>query len=313
MSSEETRMQKARRAARIARIIERCQQLDDQTLEVMDRMTADVLSGAASSEEPIQVDRRRFLNLAALGGAVIVAGGSGIALWRSSERRAADLEEQMAALQENLTRYEQVASTALELAALDQEVANGLATIDGRVEQLYESAAEIRSAAGETRTVLRDTQSRLHWLRQNQQLLSERLLALEDEVNPLLELTGTVDETIEPFLAAVLDALPAGTAGRMDGSLQQLGQVIALLPALTEGLTSRILEPLEEWLDISTQVDANADPTPLVVLLLEPVEALADDLLALPETLEQELVTPLEDSLRQQQTLRQQIIQLQET
>ena len=313
MSTDQEGMKKTLRAARVARLIERLQKLDDGTLEVLDRLTAEAVKGSEIGARPEGMNRRRFLGAAA--GGVVVVGIGGLALWQYGETRVNALRGQVSTLQELVELYEE-----LDAVALDDQVTRGLATVGGLVSGLRQMAEGLATAAAAARTALLDFQANfaslqasMQWLRSSLSTMSQRLLGLENEVSQALGLSGPITETLGAFLAEVMDRLPATARAQLGGGLERMGEAITAIPPLVQGLYMRILEPLGEWFS-SRSADglSNVLVNPLLTTVLDPLEALTTAVLELECSWQTELAGPLEERIEQRQEIRSRIARLRE-
>jgi hypothetical protein len=311
MSTDQEGMKKALRAARVARLIERLQRLDDGTLEVLDRLTAEAVKGSEIGARPEGMNRRRFLGAAA-GGALVIGIG-GLALWQYGETRVNALRGEVSTLQELVELYEE-----LDAVALDDKVTQGLATVGGLVSGLRQMAEGLATAAAAARTALLDFQANfaslqasMQWLRSSLSTMSQRLLGLENEVSQALGLSGPITETLGAFLAEVMDRLPTTARARLGGGLERMGEAITAIPPLVQGLYTRILEPLGEWFS-SRSADglSNVLVNPLLTTVLDPLEALTTAVLDLESSWQTELAGPLEERIEQRQEIRSRIARL---
>ncbi|MCS7179349.1 MAG: twin-arginine translocation signal domain-containing protein [Anaerolineae bacterium] len=306
------RMEQVRRTARIARIIERLQRLDDGTLEALDRMTADALVGMTGGARPTAMSRRQFLGAAAAGGAV-VALTSGLALWQMSAAHAAALEKEIASLRQILALYQE-----LEALGLDDQVKRGANAVASLLEGVRDLAARLLEAMKGVRKALLDFQSRfpslqsgLRWLRDALLVLSQRLTALENGINEAMGLSSPVQETVGGFLANILDRLPVPFAREVRGGLERMGEVVSLLPTLTQGIYTRVLEPLDDW--FSQRADAGLNGwivNPLLHTVLDPAQMLAERVLELATTWEEQLAAPTRQTIVRREQIRAEIARL---
>lgn len=311
MSTDQEGMKKALRAARIARLIERLQKLDDGTLEVLDRMTAEAVKGSEIGVRSEGISRRRFLGAAA-GGALVVGIG-GLALWQHGETRVNALRGEVSTLQELVELYEE-----LDAVALDDQVTQGLATVGGLVSSLRQMAEGLQAAAATARSALLDfqasfpsLQASMQWLRSNLSTLSQRLLGLENEVSQALGLSGPITETMGAFLAEVMDRLPATARTRLGAGLERMGEAITAIPVLVQGLYTRILEPLGEWFSSrSASGLSNVLVNPLLTTVLDPLEALTTAVMELETSWQSDLAGPLEERIEQRREIRSRIARL---
>ncbi len=302
-ATEDARTTRIRRAARMARIIDRLERLDDGTLEELDRLTRQAVSGAAVT--PGETSRRRFLRAALAGGAIVAVTG-GLAVGQMGYDR---LSAERNRLGRALALYE-----AMEEVGLDERLAQSLEALDGLVAGLRERAEALRNGLEAGRATLLDFQSRfpsLHsafqWLRESLATLSQRMLALENSINGLLEISGPLVETMGSFLRWVLDHLPGSAATQVQDGLERFGEVVTMLPDLVEGLHQRILEPMDGWFSSRASTGlGNTLIQPLLSAVFDPAESVLDQVIQLATTWE-ETHQALQQALERRETIRSQI------
>ncbi len=313
-ADSEVRLEQLRRSARIARIIERLGRLDDGTLEVLDRMTADALVGVTEQANPPTVSRRQFLGAAAAGGLIVALTG-GLTLWQLSAAHAAALEKEADRLRRIIALYEE-----MDALGLDDVVIRGIQAVASLLEIVRDGASRLREAIRGARAALQDFQSRfptlqssMRWLQDTLTTLSQRLTALENEINGVLGLTSPVAETVGGFLSRILDRLP-GTFGRqVRGGLERLGEVVGMLPALAQGLYTRILEPMNGWFTARADAGLNGSlVNPLLHTVLDPAEALAEKVMELATIWEEQLSAPARQAIARREAIRVEIARLKE-
>ncbi|HID89657.1 MAG TPA: hypothetical protein EYH27_03655 [Anaerolineales bacterium] len=302
-STESTRTARIRRAARMARIIDRLERLDDGTLEELDRLTRQAVSGSVMV--PGETSRRRFLRAAVAGGTIMAVTG-GLVVWQMGYGH---LSAEVGRLREVIGLYE-----AMEEAGLDERLEEALGMLDGLIGRLGEGAEALRSGLEAGRTALLDFQARFpslqsafQWLQQTLAALSQRMLALENSVNGLLEITGPLTETMGSFLRWILDHLPGPAASQVQDGLERLGEVVTMLPDLVEGLHQRILEPMDGWFGSRASTSLGATLVqPLLVHVFDPAESLLDRVAQLASAWE-ETRDALRQILERRKAIRSQI------
>lgn len=308
MATDE-RTRRIRRAARKARIIERLDRLDDATLDELDRLTRQAVLGQFPAPEA--PSRRQFLKAAAAGGALVALTGGlavGYGYW-SVLRQDAIRMSSLVALYEEMDRLGLDAKLGAALVA----IGNRIGTLRAAAESLRAGLQGGRAALLEFQSGFAPLQAGLRWLRQSVTTLSQRLLALENSVNGLLELTGPLTETVGGFLRWILDRLPGSAAEQVRDGLERLGEVVSPLPDLVEGLHQRILEPLEAWFDARSAEGLGPNLVdPLLTLVLDPAEALLDQIVELFRSWEEEWAGSLQQTLERRQAIREQIRRLTE-
>ncbi len=308
----EPQIEQLRRSARIARIMERLQRLDDGTLEALDRMTADALVGMAGAERPAGMNRRQFLGAAAAGGVVVALTG-GLVLWQLSAAHAAALEKEIGSLRRILALYQQ-----MDDLGLDDLIQRGMGVVASIVETVQEMATRLLEAIASARKALLDFQSRfpslqsgMRWLRDTLVTLSERLTALENEINEALGLSSPVAETVGGFLARILDRLPGTFSRQVRSGLERVGEVVSILPAFIQNIYTRILEPMDDW--FSQRADAGLNGwivNPLLNTVLDPAQMLAERVLELATAWEEQLVAPTRQTIARRGEIRAEIERL---
>jgi hypothetical protein len=308
----ELQIEQLRRSARIARIMDRLQRLDNGTLEVLDRVTADALVGVTGSEKPAGMNRRQFLGAAAAGGIVVAATG-GLVLWQLSAAHTAALEKEVSALRRILALYQE-----MDALGLDDQVKSGVEIIASLVEILRDIATRLLEAVQSARTALLDFQSRfpslqsgLRWLRDALLTLSQRLTALENEVNEALGLSSPLAETVGGFLARVLNRLPGTFARQVRSGLERVGELVSVLPTFIQGVYTRILEPIDDW--FSPRADAGLNGwivNPLLHAVLGPAQTLAERVLELATNWEGQLAAPARQTMARRAEIRAEIARL---
>jgi hypothetical protein len=306
-------MERALRAARVARIAERVQRLDDGTLEMLDRLTADVVRGGDLTEMggAPKVNRRRFLGVAA--GGIVVAGMAGLAIWQWGETRQAALEGRIASQKEVIELYEK-----LDQVDLDSQVAHGIAAVGALlgglqsvVGGLGEAIDAARSALTEFRSNFPSLQAGFQWVHASLNVLSQRLLSLENAVTEALELPGPITETMGGFLAEVLDQLPETAREQLRAGVERMGEFVTSVPPLIEGLHTRILEPMDGWFS-SSAADGldNWIVEPLLTGVLDPAHEAAERVHGLATAWEGQLVEPVQEAIRRRSEMREEIVRL---
>jgi hypothetical protein len=310
MSVEDTRMDRVRRAARTARIIERLERLDDRALEVLDRLTAEAIGGTDLAKVQA-VSRRQFIGVAA--GGVVVAVTGGLALWQLGSARTTGLRQEAAALRRAVFLYDE-----MDAAGLDEQADRVLSTVGPWAAEMRNLAEGLLSTIEGARSALLDFQSRfpalqagLQWLQERLSTVSQPLLGLENEVNQVLGLSAPIAESLGGFLAEVLDWLPSDTAPRLRGGLERMGEVVAAVSVLVQGLYARVLEPMEDW--FSQRPDAGLNGwiiNPILTRVLDPAQLLAEGVLGLAALWDGQLAGPVRERLQQRHVRREEIADL---
>lgn len=313
-TDKEIQLEKLRRSARIARIIDRLERLDDGTLEVLDRMSADALVGMTAKETLPTVNRRQFLGAAAAGGAIVALTG-GLTLWQLTAAHTAALEKEADRLRRLVALYEEMDATGL-----DDLVTRGIGLVESIMGIIQDITLRLSEDIRSARQALLDFQSRfptlqsnMQWLKNTVSTLSQRLTALENEVSGVLGVASPIAETVGSFLSRVLDRLP-GTFGRQVRSgLERMGEVVAMLPSLAQGLYTRILEPMDNWFTLRAGAGLNGRlVNPILYAVLDPAETLIGKIAELTATWNDQLAGPARQALTRREQIRAEIARLKE-
>lgn len=314
MDTEQTWQAKVRRTARIARIIDGLERLDETALETVERLVSQH-PARAEERRPVAATRREFLRAAAAGGAVVAVTG-GLAAWQLGYGRTATAQTEIDSLRRLVSLYEQMDQVGLDdhLGSAHQAIGSLMAGLRGAAESLRSGLEAGRSALLDFETSFPSLQAALQWLQQNTATLSQRLLAMENSLNSLLGITGPLSETVGGFLSWLLGQLPSSAADQAREGLERTGETVSVLPGLLEGLHTRLLEPMAEWFSPHspnglTQRLVNV----LVAGVLDPSAALLDRVVDLASAWEEQWSSPVQEALEERARIRAQIEQYQES
>jgi hypothetical protein len=313
----ETEFSTSRRGRVIERINQRLQVLDYQTLLRLDELTeqVEVDREVLATEE---MTRRRFLQGALVGGVAglaIGAGGSLVA-WETGTavgRTAAGLEAATEALKLKglLALYEN-----LERIGLDAIVSTGVAALGLLLEGVEAGSLAIKAGLDTVEGLLLDFEEAfptiragIEWTEGVVSAFADKLQALEDAIEGVLEKAQPITEALGSFFNFVLDLLPFGYGDRVRVTLDRIDDIVTSIPEAVEGINTKLLEPLRrDWFSKEEGRGLKAGLiNPIVTGLLDPLEAFLGKLAELMDSWEEKLVGPVQKAISERDAIREQI------
>lgn len=313
----ETEFSASRRGQVIERINQRLQDLDYQTLLKLDELTEQVETDRevlAAAE----VTRRRFLQGALVGGVAGLAVGAGGSLvaWETGERAgrvAAELEAAVEALKLRglLALYE-----SLEEIGLDAIVSTGVAAVGLLLGGVETGSLAIKAGLDTVERLLLDfeaafpgIQAGIQWTEGVISAFADKLQALEDAIEGVLEKAQPITEALGSFFNFVLDLLPFGYGDKIRVALNHIDDIVTSIPEAVEGINTRLLEPLRrDWFSEEEGKGLKAGLIePIVTGLLDPLEAFLGKLAELVDSWEEKLAGPIQKAISKRDTIREQI------
>jgi hypothetical protein len=307
----------SRRGRVIERINQRLQVLDYQTLLRLDELTEQVEADreVLATEE---MTRRRFLQGALVGGVTglaIGAGGSLVA-WETGTavgRTAAGLEAAAEALKLKglLALYEN-----LERIGLDAIVSTGVAALGLLLEGVEAGSLAIKAGLDTVEGLLLDFEEAfptiragIEWTEGVVSAFADKLQALEDAIEGVLEKAQPITEALGSFFNFVLDLLPFGYGDRVRVTLDRIDDIVTSIPEAVEGINTKLLEPLRrDWFSKEEDRGLKAGLiNPIVTGLLDPLEAFLGKLAELMDSWEEKLVGPVQKAISERDAIREQI------
>jgi hypothetical protein len=313
----ETEFSASRRGRVIERINQRLQALDYQTLLKLDEFTEQVKADREilAAEE---MTRRRFLQGALVGGVAGLAVGAGGSLvaWETSTaagRTAAKLEAATEALKLKglLALYEN-----LEKIGLDAIVSTGVAAVGLLLEGVETGSLAIKTGLDTVEGLLLDFEAAfptiragIEWTEGVVSAFAEKLQALEDAIERVLEKAQPITEALGSFFNFVLDLLPFGYGDRVRVTLDRIDDIVTSIPEAVEGINAKLLEPLRrDWFSEEEGKGLKASLIdPIVTGLLDPLEAFLGKLAELVSSWEEKLAGPIQKAISERDTIREQI------
>jgi hypothetical protein len=313
----ETEFSASRRGRVIERINQRLQGLDYQTLLKLDELTEQV----EADREVLATEgmtRRRFLQGALVGGVAGLAVGAGGSLvaWETGTaagRMAAELEATAEALKLKglLTLYEN-----LEKIGLDAIVSNGVAALGLLLEGVEAGSLTIKAGLDTAEGFLLDFEEAfptiragLEWTEGVVSAFADKLQALEDAIEGVLEKAQPITEALGSFFNFVLDLLPFGYGDKIRVTLDRIDDIVTSIPEAVEGINTKLLGPLRrDWFSEEEGRGLKAGLIdPIVIGLLDPLEAFLGKLAELMDSWEEKLVGPVQKAISERDTIREQI------
>jgi hypothetical protein len=313
----ETEFSEGTRGQVIARINQRLQSLDDQTLLEFDELMEQVKpEGEMLPAEGMT--RRRFLRGALAGGVagLAVGAGGGVVAWKTGTaagRTAAELKAAAETLKLKglLALYE-----SLEKIELDAIVGTGIAAVGLLLKGVEGGSLAIKAGLDTVEGLLLDFEGAfptiragIEWTEGVVSALADRLQALEDAIERVLEKAQPITEALGGFFDFVLDLLPFGYGDRIRAILDRIGDLVTSVPETVEGINTKLLEPLRrDWFSEEEGKGLKGGLIdPIVTRLLDPLEAFLGKLAELVGGWEEKLVKPAEEAISERDAIRTEI------
>jgi hypothetical protein len=312
----ETEFSASRRGRVIERINQRLQALDYQTLLKLDEFTEQVK--ADREILAAEMTRRRFLQGALVGGVAGLAVGAGGSLvaWETGTaagRTAAKLEAATEALKLKglLVLYEN-----LEKIGLDAIVSTGVAAVGLLLEGVETGSLAIKTGLDTVEGLLLDFEAAfptiragIGWTEGVVSAFADKLQALEDSIERILERAQPLTEALGSFFNFVLDLLPFGYGDRVRVTLDRIDDIVTSIPEAAEGINAKLLEPLRrDWFSEEEGKGLKASLIdPIVTGLLDPLEAFLGKLAELVSSWEEKLAGPIQKAISERDAIREQI------
>jgi hypothetical protein len=312
----------SRRGQVIQRIHQRLQALDYQTLLKLDELTEQV----ETNREILAAEgmtRRRFLQGALVGGVagLAVGAGGGLVAWETGTvagRMAAELEATAEALKLEglLALYEN-----LEKIGLDAIISTGVAALGLLLEGVETGSLAIKAGLETVEGLLLDFEGAfptiragIEWTEGVVSAFADKLQALEDAIEGVLERVQPITEALGSFFDFVLDLLPFGYGDRIRVALDRIDDIVTSIPEAVEGINTKMLEPLRrDWFSEEEGKGLKAGLIdPLVTGLLDPLEAFLGKLANLVGSWEEKLAGPVQEAISERDTIREQIARYKE-
>jgi hypothetical protein len=302
-------------------------------------------SEPATGTDAKALSRRKFLTGVVAGGAggLVVAAGTGAALWQAREAEliaakeaaeaqcqalqdAADAERQAAkdaadtdlarllgllGLQEKLEKIDLdgilktgIAALALPLAA----VAQGAEILKSGLEWAEQAVVSLREALPTAREAV-------DWLETQVSSVAEGIERLEIAIGQTLgkASNNAVVGALRDFAGMILDNLPFGLGDKIRGVLDGLIGLVSSVDELVTGINTHFLEPVrDKWLAGEGTGSEATLLDPLVEHVLDPLESHLANLSTLADTWQKKLVGPAEQALDERARVRAEIARYKE-
>jgi hypothetical protein len=317
----ETEFSASRRGRVIERISQRLQNLDYQTLLKLDELTEQV----EADREVLAAEgmtRRRFLQGALVGGVagLAVGAGGGLVAWETGTaagRTAAELEATAEALKLKglLALYEN-----LEKIGLDTIVSTGVAAVGLMLEGAESGSLAIKAGLDTVERLLLDFEEAfptiragIEWTEGVVSAFADKLQALEDAIQGVLEKAQPITEALGSFFNFVLDLLPFGYGDKIRVTLDRIDDIVTSIPQAVEGINTKLLEPLRrDWFSEEEGKGLKGGLIdPIVTRLLDPLEAFLGKLAELVGSWEEKLSGPIQKAISERDAIREQIARYQ--
>jgi hypothetical protein len=315
----ETEFSEDTRGELMERISQRLQTLDHETLLRLDQLTEQVEAGMGMSDGE-GMTRRRFLQGALAGGAagLTVAAGGSLVAWKTGTvagRTAAELEAAARALKlkELLGLYEK-----LENIQLDAIVSAGMTAVGTLLRGVETGSLALKSGLDTAEDLLLDFEvafptirAGIEWTEGVISALADRLQALEDAIESVLEKAEPITDALGSVFDTVLDLLPFGYGDKIRAILDRIGDLVTSIPETVEGVNTHLLEPLRrDWFSEEKGKGLKASLVdPIVTRLLDPLEAFLGRSAELVGGWEDKLAKPVGEAISERDAIRTEIAQ----
>lgn len=323
------------------RIVERLDQLDDETLEQLDVRLADERFGwwlttgqittAAGQDEPKLLSRRQLLAGLLAGGAVL--GSTNLATaWYAREQgevagwevganaaqaqamveagqRLREMQAEIDALRGLVAHYEALESVDLDRAvALSMErLEASLAGLPDPIRLLVDGIDEVRGALDRFEATVPAIRQGIAHVDDTLDLLDQRLEALHQVLSDIMERAAPVADNLGELFNAVLGRIPFGVGERIELALAHLRQVMEAVPATVAAVRERLVRPLQSsWFADGSEGDVQAGLlTPIEIRILSPAEQLLADLKDFVDGAPREVAEPMQQALAERKAAQQ--------
>ncbi len=299
----------------IERINQHLQDLDYQTLLKLDEFTEQV----EADREVLAAEgmtRRRFLQGALVGGVagLAVGAGGGLVIWETGtavRRTAAELKAAAEALKELLALYEN-----LEKIGLDAIVSTGVAAVGLLLEGVESGSLAIKAGLDTVERLLLNFEEAfptiragIEWTERVVSAFADKLQALEDAIEGVLEKAQPITKALGSFFNLVLDLLPFGYGDKVRAILDRIDDIVTSIPQAVEGINTKLLEPLRrDWFSEEEGKGLKGGLIdPIVTGLLDPLEAFLGKLAELVGSWEEKLSGPIQKAISERDDIREQI------
>ena len=138
---------------------------------------------------------------------------------------------------------------------------------------------------------------------------ADKLQALEDAIEGVLEKVQPITEALGNFFDFVLDLLPFGYGDKVRAILDRIDDIVTSIPEAVEGINAKLLEPLRrDWFSEEEGKGLKAGLIdPIVTGLLDPLEAFLGKLAELVGSWEEKLASPIQKAVSERDAIREQI------
>ncbi|NIN69013.1 MAG: hypothetical protein GTO63_30870 [Anaerolineae bacterium] len=305
-------------------ILERLESCDEDTIAKI----ADVID---SSEDGTRgeavffsdgVTRRQFLVGLTAGGAALVSTNlaTGLAagsLGMKAGQAAAglDSEAELMKLRGLLTLYEQ-----LERVGIDAILTTGIAALAISLDGLEAGIVVLEKGVSLVDAGVTAFENSFPTIRRGLRVVESLFTSMENRVTQLQETMSEIQEVVSPlsdavgsFLSSLVERIPGVGPAILD-ALDRISELVGSLPDAIGEVRIRLLEPLrEEWFTDDEESGIKGRLlNPLQERLLEPLEKFLGNLADSMDTWQEQLITPVEQAVRERELIRQQITEYKE-
>jgi hypothetical protein len=253
---------------------------------------------------------------------LVVAAGTGAAVWRVSSAEAQvaleSADDEIARLQGLVDLYEN-----LERVGLDAILQTGMTAVALPMEGVELGAKALKrgleiieDALLSVSEVLPSAQESLLWIEDRVEDLASGVSSLEEALGKALEriTDNPVAEALEEFARMILDNLPFGLGDRIRGVLEGFVRLVTSVDDLILEANTKVFVPLREnW--FSTEDGQGIGGTllvPLVTHVLDPLEDHLGSVALLVDDWQAKLTAPTRIALEERASVREEILRYKE-
>lgn len=313
------------RQALVTHITRHLNEQDDQTLLLL----ADLLRQAPQSIQVASttdrsITRRRFLTATLTSGFVAATAGA-VAVWEYGSGRGRELSADLAQAKDEIAQakdgmlqlwglvrlYEKLDNDGLE-----SVITTGLTAFGAMLGALAQATDLVKAGAQITEdalikfeTAFPSVRAGITWLEGLVSDLAQRVHLLEDAIGRALNEVSPITQALGGFFNMALGLLPPATAQKIKEVLDRIGEIITLIPRAIADINIKILTPLrDDWFSDSPNKGLkNGLIQPIITKLLDPLEALLEQISNLARHWEADLTVPVKAALGKRESMRQEI------
>ncbi len=208
---------------------------------------------------------------------------------------------------------------SLDAVGLDSQLQAAMVVIGSAIGAALNAADILREGLEKGQSALTNFIAALPGPQDGIRFLQTQISTLANNLDWLAQQVADVVDPVDPFASQiasfvlwVLDRLPFGAGDKAKAGMEAMQAVINSLPALVEGVSTKVLIPLAEWFGGNDQNNLSGILlTPISELVIVPARAMLDKFAKLETDYRTQLAEPVETILAKRRSIRDQIEQVQ--